>query len=75
VEFRGHTSSEGAHRTNLARSFNEASSVADWFMERGVIPQRVFVNGMGEKMWVVDNSTREGRLLNHRIEIRIAPLI
>ena len=38
-------------------------------------PERIFMDGMGEYQWIADNSTREGRLLNHRIEIRISPLI
>jgi outer membrane protein OmpA-like peptidoglycan-associated protein len=75
IEFRGHTSSVGASSENKARSLVMARTVAEYFMDRGVAAQRVFVNGMGESMWIADNNTREGRLLNHRVEIRISPLI
>ncbi|MBD5398381.1 OmpA family protein [bacterium] len=80
IEITGHTSSVGKKNDNLRKSVNEAQSVADYFMEfrnkkLRIIPERIFINGMGESMWIADNSTREGQLLNHRIEIRISPLI
>ena len=80
IEITGHTSSVGSKNDNLRKSVNMAQSVATYFMEKQykkfrVIPERVFINGMGESMWIADNSTREGRLLNHRIEIRISTLV
>ena len=75
IEVIGHTSSVGPSYNNLVKSKNMAISVAKYFMDRNIIPERVFMNGMGESQWIADNSTREGRLLNHRIEIRISPLI
>ena len=75
VEIIGHTSSVGSSYSNLVKSKNMAISVAKYFMDRGIAPERMFMNGMGETQWIADNSTREGKLLNHRIEIRISPLI
>ncbi len=75
VEIIGHTSSVGPSYSNLVKSKDMAASVAKYFMDRGIIPERVFMTGKGETQWIADNSTREGRLLNHRIEIRISPLI
>ena len=81
IEITGHTSSVGPKSQNLIISKQMASSVAKYFLntiQNGkfkIIPERLFVNGMGENMWIADNSTREGQLLNHRIEIRISPLI
>ncbi|MDR1477198.1 MAG: OmpA family protein [Rickettsiales bacterium] len=75
VEFRGHTSSEGGRNANLRRSLAMATTLADYFIARRLMPERVFVNGAGESMWIADNGTREGRLLNHRVEIRISPVI
>ncbi len=80
IEITGHTSSVGKKNDNLRKSVNEAQSVADYFMEYRnkklrIIPERIFINGMGESMWIANNATREGQLLNHRIEIRISPLI
>ncbi len=75
VEIIGHTSSVGPSYNNLVKSKNMAISVAKYFMDRKIIPERVFMNGMGESQWIADNATREGRRLNHRIEIRISPLI
>ncbi|MCR5506924.1 MAG: OmpA family protein [bacterium] len=75
IEIIGHTSSVGPSYTNLVKSKNMAISVAKYFMDRNIIPERIFMNGMGESQWIADNATREGQLLNHRIEIRISPLI
>ena len=75
IEIIGHTSSVGASYQNLVKSKNMAISVAKYFMDRNIMPERIFMNGMGESQWIADNATREGRLLNHRIEIRISPLI
>ncbi len=75
IEIIGHTSSVGPSYNNIVKSKNMAISVAKYFMDRDIIPERVFMNGMGESQWIADNATREGRLLNHRIEIRISPLI
>lgn len=75
IEIIGHTSSVGPSYENLVKSKNMAISVAKYFMDRGIIPERVFMDGKGETQWIADNATREGRLLNHRIEIRISPLI
>jgi outer membrane protein OmpA-like peptidoglycan-associated protein len=75
IEFQGHTSSVGDKTANQMKSVFMAQKLADYFMDRGVSPHRVFINGMGESRWIADNKTREGRLLNTRIEIRITPLI
>jgi outer membrane protein OmpA-like peptidoglycan-associated protein len=75
IEFQGHTSSVGGKGANQIKSVFMAQKIADYFMGRGISPHRVFINGMGESRWIADNKTREGRLLNTRIEIRITPLI
>ena len=75
IEIVGHTSSVGPQWRNQIKSENMAIAVGKYFMNRGIIPQRMFMAGMGENHWIADNSTREGRLLNHRIEIKISPLI
>ena len=75
VAFSGFTSNVRPRTENLSQSLLEAEQVAEFFMRRGVHPHRVFINGQGERAPVADNSTREGQLLNHRIEIRISPLI
>ncbi len=75
IEIIGHTSSIGSSYKNLVKSKNMSINIAKYFMDRGIIPERIFMNGMGEAQWIADNNTREGQLLNHRIEIRISPLI
>ena len=80
IEITGHTSSVGGKNENLRKSVNMAQNVANYFMQPQqkkfrIIGERIFINGMGETMWIADNTTREGQLLNNRIEIRISPLV
>jgi len=75
VEFKGFTSNKGKRAENFSKSQIQAEAVADFFMKRGIHPNRVFISGQGDNAPVADNATREGQLLNHRIEIRISPLI
>ena len=75
VAFNGFTSNKNSRTENLAQSLIEAEVVAEFFMRRSLHPSRVFISGQGESAPVADNANREGQLLNHRIEIRISPLI
>ena len=75
VEFQGHAADAGSLAANQRKSGYMAQKIGDFFMDRGVMPARVFISGQGKSRWVADNRTREGKLLNTRIEIRITPLI
>jgi len=75
IAFTGFTSNKKSRTENLSQSLLESEAVAEFFMRRSIHPSRVFINGQGESAPVADNANREGQLLNHRIEIRISPLI
>ncbi len=75
IEIVGHTSSIGSSYKNLIKSKDMAISVAKHFMDNGIIPERIFMTGMGESHWIAPNDTNEGRYLNNRIEIKISPII
>ena len=75
IEIVGHTSSVGNSYNNLIKSQNMAINTAKYFMDRGIIPARIFMTGMGENHWIAPNNTIEGRYLNNRIEIKISPII
>ncbi|MCV5870389.1 OmpA family protein, partial [Escherichia coli] len=46
-----------------------AQSVADYLTAAGIGSDRLTVKGMGEENPVADNSTREGREKNRRVEV------
>lgn len=68
VEIRGHTDNVGKASSNLALSQRRANSVRYWVLNKGVQPDRVVAKGYGEQNPIANNSTKEGRRLNRRIE-------
>ena len=66
----GHTDSTGPADYNQKLSERRAQSVADFLAARGVDSGRMNVSGMGETSPIADNSTREGRSRNRRVEIQ-----
>ena len=75
IEIVGHTSSIGSSYNNLIKSKTMAQNVAKYFVNKKIIPERIFMTGMGETHWIAPNNTTEGQYLNNRIEIKISPLI
>jgi len=71
VKIVGHTDSDGTEAYNQALSVRRATTVRDYLASKGVDPNLMSVSGMGESMPVADNSTREGRAQNRRVEVSI----
>lgn len=67
----GYTDSVGSANYNQRLSVNRAKAVMNWLTERGVSAKRIKVMGEGENNPIADNSTKEGRSKNRRIEIKI----
>ena len=67
LEIVGHTDSTGPDAYNQKLSERRAQSVADFLAGKGV--SNMSIKGMGESEPVADNSTREGRAMNRRVEI------
>jgi outer membrane protein OmpA-like peptidoglycan-associated protein len=74
IDVIGHTDSTGSAQYNQLLSERRASSVADYFRSRGVKAQRLLVSGAGETQPITSNDTKEGRMQNRRVEIRLTPL-
>jgi outer membrane protein OmpA-like peptidoglycan-associated protein len=68
----GHTDSTGSADYNQGLSERRASSVRDFLAQQGIGGQRMVAVGYGLTRPVADNSTREGRASNRRVEIIIA---
>ena len=73
VDVVGHADATGSDDYNLALSQRRASSVAGYLVSRGVIADRLFVAGQGERQPVASNATEAGRAQNRRVEIILRP--
>lgn len=73
IEVTGFASSEGSARANKLLSERRAQAVKDYLIENHNIPLRRLTTsyGFGELQAVADNSTREGREQNRRVEIKL----
>ena len=73
VEVTGFASAEGSTAKNKALSQRRAQAVKDYLIETHNVPLRRFVEsyGFGELQAVADNTTREGREQNRRVEVKL----
>ena len=73
IEVSGHTDSTGANQYNQDLSQRRANAVAYILSQNGVMPQRMYVIGLGETRPVASNASPAGRAKNRRVEIQIVP--
>jgi outer membrane protein OmpA-like peptidoglycan-associated protein len=73
VDIIGHADSDGAEDYNLDLSRRRASSVASYLVSRGVLADRLYVDGRGETQPIADNGSASGKAQNRRVEILIRP--
>lgn len=73
IEVRGFASADGSENSNRVLSQRRAEAVLHYLAENHDIPLRriVLPFGYGEAMPVADNSTRDGRKQNRRVEVSI----
>lgn len=69
VRLEGHTCNIGTEEYNMGLSERRAWSVYKYLEKHGVDKDRMSVKGMGESHPKYDNTTREGRKLNRRVQI------
>lgn len=74
VEVIGHTDNAGNPSNNLILSRARAEAVKAYLIQKGIAPERIITNGLGDAQPVADNETPEGRTRNRRIEFRIVNL-
>ncbi|MCP4076407.1 MAG: OmpA family protein, partial [Gammaproteobacteria bacterium] len=67
----GHTDDRGDATLNLNLSQKRARAVLEYFISKGVSPTQVTAKGFGKSDPVADNSTKQGRLVNRRVELRL----
>ncbi|UCB54998.1 MAG: OmpA family protein [Thiotrichales bacterium] len=67
----GHTDSSGDPKYNMWLSLERAKSVADYLITTGINENQVRVIGRGPKEPIASNDTREGRVLNRRVDVLV----
>jgi len=73
ISVQAHTDSMGNEDNNLELSKQRALSVVRYLTAQGVGIDRLEARAYGERRPIADNSTREGRLTNRRVEFRTIP--
>ncbi|TLS69003.1 OmpA family protein [Mariprofundus erugo] len=71
VEVAAHTDSSGSDGYNMALSTRRAASVMDYLVAHGIDASRLSSKGYGETQPVADNTSKEGRAKNRRVELRV----
>ncbi|OIO78789.1 MAG: hypothetical protein AUJ88_05180 [Gallionellaceae bacterium CG1_02_56_997] len=70
LDVSGHTDSTGSDAYNQKLSERRANAVKADLVKRGVVADRIVVEGYGEAKPVASNKTKAGRAENRRVEIR-----
>ncbi|MDM5178216.1 OmpA family protein [Massilia sp. DJPM01] len=68
----GHTDSTGNDAVNQPLSVDRAAQTRDFLASRGVSPNRIMIDGRGEREPVASNDDPSGRARNRRVEIYVA---
>lgn len=68
----GHTDSTGSDAVNQPLSVDRAAHTRDYLTTRGVSPNRIAIDGRGEREPIATNDDASGRARNRRVEIYVA---
>ena len=72
IEIQGHTDNTGKAEVNKKLSQQRADAVKKYLAGKGVAEERMTAVGYGQEVPVADNSTKEGRQKNRRVEFKIS---
>lgn len=72
VSIVGHTDSTGSDNVNDPLSVDRAARTRDYLAQRGVSPNRIMIDGRGEREPVASNDSDSGRARNRRVEIYVS---
>ncbi len=71
ISLNGHTDNTGGVAVNQKLSQDRADAVREYFIGKGIEPDRIASKGFGESKPVAGNDTEEGRQKNRRVEFLI----
>ena len=69
LELDGHTDNIGSEEYNMKLSENRANAVMEYFVGKGIDPNRFIAKGFGFTKPAASNDTKEGRAQNRRVEL------
>ena len=67
----GYTDNTGSDAVNLKLSKERAAAVRDYFISKGISPDRITSEGYGKTNYIATNNTAAGRAQNRRTEIKL----
>jgi len=70
VSVQAHTDSRGDEAANLTLSRKRALAVVRYLTAQGIELDRLEARAYGETQPIADNDTRDGRLINRRVEFK-----
>lgn len=68
IRIEGHTDNISTQVYNYGLSNKRANAIKDYFVSKGIKPDRLSVKGYGQSRPVANNATEAGRELNRRVE-------
>lgn len=68
VKVTGHTDSDGSDQYNDTLSMNRANAITDYFVKRGLRPDRLVIDFKGERSPIDTNKNPEGKQRNRRVD-------
>lgn len=75
IYIKGHTDEVEVNVFHQELSTRRAKTVYDYFLEKGILADRMTFEGFGHQMPVTVNTSEEGRSLNRRVEFEIFPSV
>ncbi|MEE9325831.1 MAG: OmpA family protein [Cocleimonas sp.] len=70
----GHTDNTGSKQSNLALGISHVMVIREILIKTGAPMSQIDIMSRGESQPIADNSTKEGRLKNRRVEITTVPV-
>ncbi len=70
VRIEGHTDSIGPEQYNEGLSVRRAAAVQRYFVDAGIAPERLAIEGFGERNPLASNDTPGGRAENRRVDVQ-----
>ena len=71
MEIQGHTDNRGSSAYNLELSEARANTVANFLIQLGINPNRLFAKAYGESQPIASNQSPAGQARNRRVELKI----
>ena len=71
VSIEGNTDNTGSEEFNMTLSQQRAENVMNFLVEQGISENRLTAKGLGMTMPIADNTTKEGRQKNRRVDLVI----